>query len=269
MSEEPTVQSTEEEFRESARILLDARYVIGLSGAGLSVESGIPPFRGPGGLWTRYGEPPMDGYQRFLADPAGTWRERLNPTGPMRALAETLQKARPNPAHQALGALEQMGILRSLVTQNIDNLHRAAGHENLLEIHGNATLLRCLECSERFPREGFAIDPENLPPRCPECGGIVKGDTVQFGEPIPPEVLEACMREGSRADCCIVAGTSATVYPAAQIPLDVLGRGGRLIEVNLYESEITRVCTVSLRGPAAETLSRLVETVRGLRDRPE
>jgi NAD-dependent deacetylase len=265
VSGKQTIQSTEEEFRNAATILLESGYVTSLTGAGLGVESGIPPFRGPGGLWTKYGEPPMDGYQRFIADPGGAWHERLNPKGPMRALAETLQKAQPNPAHHALGALEQMGILRSLVTQNIDNLHRASGHENVLEIHGNATLLRCLSCSERFPREGFPIDPEDLPPRCPECAGIIKGDTVQFGEPIPPDVLEACMKEGSLADCCIVAGTSATVYPAAQIPLDVLGRGGRLIEINLYESEVTRVCTVSLRGPAAGTLTRLVETVRQLR----
>ncbi len=265
VSDEQTIQSTEAEFREAARILLDAGYVTSLTGAGLSVESGIPPFRGPGGLWTKYGEPPMDGYQRFFADPAGSWRERLTPKGPMRALAETVRNAKPNPSHHVLRSLEEMGILRSLITQNIDNLHKASGHQNVLEIHGNATLLRCLSCSERFLREGFEIDPECLPPRCPRCDGIIKGDTVQFGEPIPPDVLESCMKEGSLADCCIVAGTSATVYPAAQIPLEVLGRNGALIEVNLYESEITPACTISLRGPAAATLTLLLETVRQLR----
>jgi NAD-dependent deacetylase len=260
------IESTESDFAQAARTILDSRYVIALTGAGLSVESGIPPFRGPGGLWTKYGEPPMDGFQRFLADPAGEWRARLHPSGPMKALAETLRKAQPNAGHRALAELERMGVLRALVTQNIDNLHRMAGHRALLEIHGNATLLRCLGCARRLPREELEIDPENLPPRCERCGGIIKSDTVQFGEPIPPDVLEACIREGERADCCVVVGTSATVYPAAQIPLDVLARGGRLVEANLYASEITRACAVSLRGPGAATLSRLVERVREMRE---
>ncbi len=207
----------------------------------------------------------MDGYQRFLADPASEWRERLNPSGPMKALAETLRQARPNGAHLALVEMERMGILRCLITQNVDNLHLAAGHESVLEIHGNATLLRCLGCGTRWLRQEIAIDPENLPPRCSECGNVIKGDTVQFGEPIPEQVLDRCMEEGQRADCCLVAGTSATVYPAAQIPFDVLGRGGKLVEVNLYESEITPYCAVSLRGSGAETLERLVQILRNKR----
>ncbi len=264
MGDSGEIQSTSEEFERAARVLLDSPYVIALTGAGLSVESGIPPFRGPGGLWTKHGEPPMDGYRRFMDDPAGEWRKRLNPEGPMKALAETLAKATPNAGHRALVELEELGVLQALITQNIDNLHRAAGHKRVLEIHGNATLLRCLSCVGRLPRDAVSIDPENLPPLCPSCGGILKGDTVQFGEPIPPDVLPDCFEEGRRANCCIVAGTSATVYPAAQIPLDVLNRGGALIEVNLYESEITRVCEVSLRGPGAATLTRLVETARRL-----
>ena len=250
----------------AAEILLDSDYVIALTGAGMSVESGIPPFRGPGGIWTKHGEPPLDGYQRFLADPAAEWRRRLNPEGPMKGFAETLGKAEPNDGHRAFADLEALGVLRSLITQNIDNLHPAAGLNELLEIHGNWTLVRCVDCSRRWPREQVVVDPENLPPHCDVCGGILKSDTVSFGEPIPPDVLRRCMEEGERADCCIVAGTSATVYPAAQIPLDVLHRGGRLIEVNLYESEITPLCHVTLQGPAAAMLSELVSQVRQLRE---
>ena len=252
------------DFEQAARILRDSQYVICLTGAGLSVESGIPPFRGPGGIWTKHGEPPMDGFQRFLQDPAEEWRKRLNPEGPMKAFAETLQKAAPNDGHRALAELEELGVLRCLITQNVDNLHRAAGHRDVLEIHGNATLLRCLDCSQRWSRDAIVVDPENLPPRCDECGGIIKSDTVNFGEPIPGPVLSRCMQEGSLADCCIVAGTSATVYPAAQIPLDVLHRRGQLIEVNLYESEITPHCTVTLQGPATTVLAKLVSCVRKL-----
>ncbi len=261
MSEEIPTQTSPEEFENAAQILRGSKHVICLTGAGLSVESGIRPFRGPGGLWTEPGEPPMDGYQRFLRDAASAWRERMQPEGPMKAFSETLLRARPNPAHLALVELEQMEVLRCLITQNVDNLHRAAGQQNLLEIHGNATLLRCIDCLERRPRAAVQIDLDHLPPRCKTCGGIIKSDTVEFGEPIPRDVLQRCMEQGERADCCIVAGTSATVYPAAQIPLDVLTRGGRLIEVNLYESDITQQCVVSLRGPAAATLTRLTDAV--------
>jgi NAD-dependent deacetylase len=247
----------------AAECLLQARYVIALTGAGLSVESGIPPFRGPGGLWTKHGEPPMDGYQRFLRDPRAAWEERLNPQGPMRELWQALADARPNPGHLALVELEELGVLQATITQNVDDLHRTAGSTRLLEIHGNATLIRCIGCVARFPRD--TIDFAELPPRCPHCDGILKSDTVSFGEPIPPDVLGRCFEEAERADCVLVAGTSATVYPAAQFPLSVRQRGGDLIEVNLYESEVTPLCSHALHGPGAEVLPSLVERVRALR----
>src|SRR5438046_2231122 len=189
----------------------------------------------------------MDGYQRFLKDPRRAWEERLNPAGPMRELWEALAAARPNPGHQALVELEELGVLKCTITQNVDNLHRAAGSERLLEIHGNATLIRCIECVARYPRE--SIDFAELPPRCPSCRGILKSDTVSFGEPIPPDVLDRCFEEAERADCMIVAGTSATVYPAAQFPITIHQRGGDLLEVNPYDSEITPLCRHGLRAP--------------------
>src|SRR5881398_1861611 len=222
----------------AAECVSRARYVVALTGAGLSVESGIPPFRGPGGLWTRHGEPPMDGYQRFLRDPRAAWEERLNPSGPMRELWQALAEARPSPGHLALVELEELGILKATITQNVDNLHRVAG----------------------FGRD--AIDFAELPPRCPHCEGILKSDTVSFGEPIPADVLEGCFEESERADCMIVAGTSATVYPAAQFPVSIHQRGGDLVEVNPYESEITQLCRHTLQGAAAEVLPELVERVR-------
>src|SRR5438046_9923794 len=112
-----------------------ARYVVALTGGGLSVESGIPPFRGPGGLWTKHGEPPMDGYQRFLRDPRAVWEERLNPSGPMRELWQALAEARPNPGHLALVELEALGVLKATVTQNVANLHGLDGSRRLLEAH--------------------------------------------------------------------------------------------------------------------------------------
>lgn len=244
----------DEQIRQAARLMLRARYPIALTGAGMSVESGIPPFRGPGGLWTKYGEPPMNGFQVFMADPKKAWEERLRPRND--ELYRPLRVAAPNPGHLALAELEAIGVLRFVITQNIDDLHRQAGQQALAEIHGNWKLIRCLECGARFRRE--QVDVAVLPPRCPRCEGLLKSDTVSFGEPIPPDVLAACAEHSARSDLVIVAGTSATVYPAAGFALEVKERGGALIEVNLYESEITGRCDVSLRGGSAEVLPRLL-----------
>jgi len=253
----------EASIEQAATLLQGARSVVALTGAGLSVESGIPPFRGPGGLWTKYGEPPLDGYQRFLRDPAKAWRERLHPTEAWATgLRETLGRAKPNAGHQALAELEHLGVLDALITQNVDDLHRQAGSRALLEIHGNHALLRCLECHTRFEPAAIPIDEENLPPLCPDCGGVVKGDTVQFGEPIPPDVLRDCYAAVEGCDCMLVIGTTATVYPAAEFPFAVLRRRGQVIEVNPYESELTHAATLSLAGPGGGVLPRLVHHVR-------
>jgi len=250
------------EIRRAAQILLRARHAVALTGAGLSVESGIPPFRGPGGLWTRYGEPPLDGYQRFLRDPAGAWRRQLDPEEPWAvALFETLGAAKPNAGHRALAELERRGRLRCVITQNVDDLHRQAGSRGVEEIHGNYRLLRCIECARRFERAGFPVDPEALPPRCPECDGIVKSDTVSFGEPIPADVLDRCLDEAGRADCMLVAGTSATVYPAAGFPLEVARSGGDLVEVNPEPTDLTPLAAASLQGPGGPILERLLHWV--------
>jgi NAD-dependent deacetylase len=257
----------EAEIAQAAGLLREAQAVVALTGAGLSVESGIPPFRGPGGLWTKYGEPPMDGYRRFLEDPAGSWRQRLEPSEPWAiGLQETLAKATPNSGHRALVALEEAGLLEAVITQNVDDLHRQAGSRSLLEIHGNHFLLRCVECHRRFEPAEVPVDPEDLPPYCDDCGGIIKGDTVHFGEPIPPDVLRGCQQVVSQCDCMLLVGTTATVYPAAEFPMTVLRRGGSVIEVNPYESEITPVTTLSLRGPGGAVLERLAQHACSPRD---
>jgi NAD-dependent deacetylase len=252
-------ESLDAEVADAAARVRAARYRLALTGAGLSVESGIPPFRGPGGLWTKYGEPPLDGYQRFLRDPARAWRERLNPTESWaRGLRDTLAAAKPNAGHLALAELERRGLLECVITQNIDDLHRQAGSRALLEIHGNHRWLRCVECHRRFDPESVAVDPERLPPLCPACGGWIKGDTVQFGEPIPPDVLRACYEAVSQTDLILLIGTSGTVYPAADFPIEVLRGGGTLLEVNPYESELSELATLSLRGPAGAVMDRLL-----------
>ncbi len=261
MSQEP--KSLEQGIEQVARLLVQSSYVTALVGAGMSVESGIPPFRGPGGLWTRYGEPPMNGFQLFKEDPRGWW-ERLRrgeEQGQQREMRRSIEQARPNPGHYALVDLEAMGILRYIITQNVDNLHLVAGSRAVAEIHGNRTKLRCLGCSLRFLRSDFPIG-EEMPPRCPECGGIVKGDGVTFGEPIPPDVLRVCHTQSRLSDCMLIIGTSAVVYPAASFPQLIKDRGGVLVEVNLLETPLTAKCDVVLRGSSADVLPRLVEQVR-------
>lgn len=244
----------------AAELLLKAKYVIGLTGAGVSVESGIRPFRGPDGLWTEYGEPPMDGYQRFLADPKREWEKLVRREGYLGGVYEAFEAARPNPGHFALAELEKMGILKYLITQNVDNFHRASGSKNLAEIHGNFYLVRCIECNSRYPQEDISL--EKLPPLCPNCGGIIKIDAVMFGEPIPPDILSICQREVNECDCMLSAGTSAFVYPAAGFPWIVKGKEGTLIEIDLRETGITYLCDISLRGKSGDILPELVKSVK-------
>ena len=251
--------SIEGDIQEAIELILSAEYVVALTGAGVSVESGIRPFRGPGGLWTERGEPPMDGYARFKEDPAGYWERRLDPER-RRGFGRSLFEARPNPGHIALSELEKMGVLKSLITQNIDNLHLAAGSVNVHEIHGNSRKLRCVQCNTRYLVEGFEIS--ELPPRCPSCGGVVKSDTVMFGEPIPVPTLSMCLEEAERSDCMLVIGTSAMVTPAAALPINVRRRGGALIEFNPRESELSRICDVTVRAPSGESLPMLVSQIK-------
>jgi len=258
------VAEFDEELRKSmdlaAELMLKAKYVVGLTGAGVSVESGIRPFRGPGGLWTEYGEPPMDGYQRFLADPKREWERMTKREGYLKGFFAAFETAKPNPGHYALAELEQIGVLKYLITQNVDNFHRAAGNKNLAEIHGNMFLVRCISCNSRYPPEEISL--EELPPHCPRCGGIIKNDGVYFGEPIPSDVLSKCQEEVYRCDCMLLVGTSGFVYPAAGFPRVVKNRGGSLIEVGPYETDLTYMCDVSLCGKSGEILPRFVNRIK-------
>ncbi len=253
-------EKLERDIERVADLMLSANYVICSTGAGISVESGIRPFRGPGGIWEEYGEPPMDGYQRFLANPKAEWEKRIKREGYWRGLFESFEKAKPNPGHYALAELEELGVLKFLITQNVDNFHRAAGSKKIAEIHGNFFLVRCIRCNSRYPREEIPLDV--LPPLCPKCNGMLKMDTVMFGEPIPSDVLSICEEETHKSDCMLSAGTSAFVYPAAGFPQMIKRRGGALIEVDPYETALTYMCDVSLRGKSGEVLPELVNRIK-------
>lgn len=247
----------------AAELIVGSEYTTALVGAGMSVESGIPPFRGPGGIWTKYGEPPMDGYQKMLQDPEGYWLERNSDEGPMAEFRSTFEQARPNPGHLAMAEMEEIGYLRCIITQNVDNLHQQAGSRNVAEIHGNSMKLRCVGCNSRWAAEEYGVT--DYPPLCDDCGGIIKADTVMFGEPIPFDVLVKCDQESKKSDCMMLVGTTAEVYPAASFPHMIKQSGGVLIEVNPYDTVISGLCDVVLRGPSGEVLPRLVERVRALK----
>jgi NAD-dependent deacetylase len=254
--------SLEQAQEKAARIIHASTYTIALVGAGISVESGVPPFRGPGGLWTKHGEPPMDGYQRFLADPRAWWADILSRQGEHSEFIKALSEAKPNAAHRAMADLEKLGFLKHIITQNIDNLHQEAGSVAITEIHGNRLKLRCIACNTRWPLGEFPTD--EIPPRCRHCGGIVKTDTVMFGEPIPLDALESCQRESRLCDCMLLVGTSAVVYPAAEFPVIAFRRGAKLIEINPMETPLSDVSAAVLRAPAGEVMPKLVERLKEL-----
>ena len=254
-------------LHEAARILADADYAVALTGAGLSVESGIPSFRGPGGLWTRYGQPSNLSYRVFSGDPQGWWESRLrdevSPGNPTYDLKNAVDNATPNPGHLAIAELEDYGILKAVITQNVDDLHRRAGSVNVLEIHGNRNYLRCIGCGWRSPRAEYAIT--DVPPVCSECGGIIKLDTVMFGEPIPRAMLDACFTETERCDAMLLVGTSGAVNPAAQLPLLARERGAQIIEVNPEPTSLTAAAHVVVTGSAGDMLPRLARTIKARR----
>ena len=256
----------QEDLERAATILESATYTIALTGAGMSVESGIPPFRGPGGLWTKLGEPPMTGYQTFLKDPKAWWENSLANEQPseMTDFQVALANATPNDGHYALVALEKIGLLQYLITQNVDGLHIDAGTQNIAEIHGNTRKVRCIGCGFRVARDDFSFF--EIPPKCPECGDIIKSDGVMFGEPIPTATLAICQQETLKADCILILGTSATVHPAASLPEIVYRNGGNLIEVNPERTPLSTFCSVTLYGNTGVVLPELLSLLKNKRN---
>jgi NAD-dependent deacetylase len=246
----------------AAKILARSRFAIAFTGAGISAESGVPTFRGFNGLWKRYRPEELATPEAFKRDPHLVWEF-------YRWRMRRILDAKPNPAHYALAELERMGLLRAVITQNVDDLHREAGTRNLIDLHGNIFRVRCTSCDyrENLKESGRVyefVDSKDLP-RCPRCGSLLRPDVVWFGEALPRDALEEAFRLAGKADTVIVVGTSGVVYPAAYIPYIVKEHGGRVIEVNVERSGITPIADVFLRGKAGEVLPKLVELVRGLK----
>ncbi len=228
-----------------------------MTGAGMSVESGIPTFRGKDGLWTRYGQPPMDGFKRFREDPVGWWQKQVNRQmdAHMIELRDALLAAQPHAGHHALVTLERAGVLHHVITQNIDGLDLKAGLENLIEIHGNRSRLRCVGCGRRTSLGDFV--PQEPPEPCDGCGDVVKFDTVMFGEPMPSDTMTAAREQIDRATCVLAIGTSASVRPASGLLWIAKSQGATIVEINPFETKLTSICDVVIRTTAGEALGHL------------
>lgn len=239
-------------FERVAEIMLEADgRVAGLTGAGISVASGIPAFRGSQGLWDKYDPFEFAEISNFKRQPEKIW-EML---GEMLGVVE---KAHPNKAHKCLAMFEEKGLLQTLITQNVDGLHQAAGSRKVIEFHGTTRDLCCLSCDWRWLDFKLSVTP-NLPPRCRKCDTILKPDVVFFGEQIPKSALLEATAAAEKAKVMLVIGTSANVYPAAEMPILTKRAGGRVIEINLEPTDLSGpVADLTILGPAEEVLPEII-----------
>lgn len=237
----------------AARMIAQANRVVAFTGAGISVESGIAPFRGSGGLWETYDPAEYAHIHTFRSNPEKAWIL-------LKELLTTVSAAQPNAAHHALAELERLGKLRCIITQNIDSMHLRAGSSNVIEFHGSFRRFVCLDCTRTYITDELTFDL--VPLRC-ACGGLLKPDVVFFGEPVPADALQRAESEASTCDAMLLIGTSAIVQPAASIPLIARKAGARVIEVNPEQTPFTELISdYLLAGKAGEILPRVVAEVR-------
>lgn len=241
-----------ESFEKAAEIILTSQLTLALTGAGISVESGIPDFRSAEGLWAKFDPAEYATIQAFRANPQKVWEM-------LREMDKVVGRAEPNPAHGGMSELERMGCLHCIITQNIDNLHQAAGSRDVIEYHGNASTLSCLWCGRKYP----AADKrgENLP-RC-DCEKILKPDVIFFGEAIPEEAMNRSFQLASSAEALLVVGTSAVVSPVNTIPAIAKRNGAKIIEINIEKTNLTNTVTdIFFKGSAGDIVPRLVAAAK-------
>ena len=243
--------TTDKRYREASELLKGSRFTTAFTGAGISVESGIPPFRGHDGLWSRY-DPKLLEISHFIENPSESWAVIKE------IFYDYFGKARPNRAHRVLARMEKEALLGSTITQNIDNLHQQAGSRIVHEFHGNSGRLLCLSCRRIYKAGEISLD--HIPPTCRECGGLLKPDFVFFGEAIPQMPLAAAYEAASISDVFLIVGTSGEVMPANQFPGMAKSNGARIIEINMHPSHYTgNITDIFLQGGAGGTMGILEE----------
>jgi NAD-dependent deacetylase len=246
--------------REVAELIIDAKKLVVFTGAGISTESGIPDFRSPGGIWSRF-DPDDFTYQKFIRDPEARRKQwRMLGEGHLTTMAK------PNAAHYAIAELDRLGKLDCVITQNVDNLHQKAGvpADKVFELHGNMQWAVCLSCGQRYPFEQIKVrlDKGEEIPDCEVCHGMLKPNAVLFGEQLPQDVLEEASHRSSNCDLCIVIGSTLVVYPAAYMPIYAHQAGARLVIINLSSTPMDREATVLIRARAGEAMSKIVASLK-------
>ncbi|ACL02801.1 SIR2 family NAD-dependent protein deacylase [Desulfatibacillum aliphaticivorans] len=238
-------------IKRAAEDIKNARLVVALTGAGVSVESGIPPFRGKGGLWEKFDPMEIAHIDSFLANPERVWRILVA------EMKGVIDKAQPNNLHKGLARLEETGNLAAIITQNVDGLHQAAGSKDVIEFHGTFAEQRCMDCEAKIPTSEVSL--EVIPPRC-SCGGMLRPDCVFFGEMIPSEALWRSKELAEQCDVMMVVGTSAIVEPAASMARIAKLGGATVIEMNMERTMLTgRVADYSLFGGAGKLMTGILE----------
>jgi len=239
-------------YEKAAEMMLTSKLTLALTGAGISVESGIPDFRSAQGLWSRFDPAEYATIEAFRANPRKVWEM-------LREMEKIVSEAKPNMAHRGMGELEKMGCLHCIITQNIDNLHQAGGSRDVIEYHGNASTLSCLWCGKKYT----AADKRNETlPRC-ECEKILKPDVIFFGEAIPEDAMNRSFDLASSAGALLVVGTSAVVSPVNTIPSIAKQNGAWIIEINREKTHLTNTVTdIFLQGNAGNIVPQLVNAVK-------
>lgn len=231
-------------------IISNSKQLVAFTGAGLSAESGIPTYRGAGGLWSKYDPSKYADINYFMQDPSYYWNFFKDVRYPI------LKDAQPNAAHFALAELEKSGKLILSITQNIDGLLQIAGQKNVCELHGNTRKIKCLNCNKKYPMEEiYQLLDEKLPPDCPSCKGLLKPDVVLFGEQLPQEELSRAWQAAQVCDTFLVVGSSLVVYPAAQIPVIAKSKGAILVIVNIDPTPLDGETDLVINMKASEVLS--------------
>ncbi len=240
-------------------LLRAAHHAVALTGAGISTPSGIPDFRSPGtGLWEHADPMEVASIYAFRRNPEAFYAW-------IRPMVTKFLSAQPNPGHQALAALEAGGRLKSIITQNIDNLHQRAGAREVLELHGHLREATCINCYQVVPVEDLLQDllADDGVPQCAACGGVMKPNIVLLGEQLPIEVVNAAMQHVRQADLMLIAGSSLEMMPASHLPSIILENAGRLIVVNLSPTYIDDAADVVIRANVAEILPRIAQACSG------
>ncbi len=238
--------------KQAAQWLREAQRVAAMTGAGISAESGIATFRGTGGLWEGHRAEEVATPEAFRANPEMVWRFYS-------ARRTQLLECRPNPAHEALAEVEHCCENFCLITQNVDNLHRLAGSQNIIELHGNIWIDRCWDCAHEEPVDGVSEEPV---PRCRKCGGMMRPGVVWFGEMLPPGAIERAQSAAAQCDVMLVIGTSSLVQPAASLSGFAQQNGAKVVEINPEATALTHSADLVIAEKAGTAMPAIVEALQ-------